>query len=366
MPPQPQSISGPVGLSDSESYYELPGFDTMSETWQNDIVLPKELVSGLIHMGTKTALVGGSKANKTWSLMDLGLSIAYGMPWWGLPTHQGRVLYINFEIPPPFARKRLRMIELAKKPTDNRHRADFVLWNLRGHAAYFALRIDQIAQQIAQGNFAAVIVDPVYKLLGARDENSARDVAQMLNSLEQLLAKSDAALIFGAHTTKGNQAQKEAMDRASGSGVFARDPDTMIILTSHLEPDAFTVDFVLRNFPPKPPFVVRREHPLMVRAADLDPEDLKQARTGQRARKPTPTVEMFLSIFPTKAIGDVVKSSLGNADISRVFKERDWDSGSIKTLKDQASTMGHLVMKPQAHNHQRFILAEVLQVLEAA
>jgi len=36
--------------------------------------------------------------------------------------------------------------------------------------------------------------------------------------------KTGAAVGFGAHYSKGNQAGKEAIDRVSGSGVFARDP----------------------------------------------------------------------------------------------------------------------------------------------
>jgi len=40
----------------------------------------------------------------------------------------------------------------------------------------------------------------------------------------------DAASVFGAHFSKGNQAGKESIDRISGSGVFARDPDTILVI----------------------------------------------------------------------------------------------------------------------------------------
>jgi hypothetical protein len=343
----------------------LPPFDTYDETWVDEIITPPELVKGLIHSGTKVALVGGSKANKTWSLMDLAFSIAHGIPWWGLPTTQGRVLYINLEISPPFARKRLRQIQLTKMPAGGSHRGDLMLWNLRGHILELAVMIQEITRRIATERFSVIIIDPVYKLLGDRDENGAGDIAGMLNELEKLVVNSGAAVIFGAHTTKGNQAGKEPMDRASGSGVFARDPDTMIILTAHEEADAFTVDFVLRNFPPMPAFVVRREHPLMVRAEDLAPEDLKQPRNGKRAPKPVPTLEMFMDLFPKIQKEDLAKSSLGNPEISAIFKERGWDLGSIKSLKEDAQKKGRLKMDTRAHNRQFFIRAEVLSQFES-
>ncbi len=64
----------------------------------------------------------------------------------------------------------------------------------------------------------------------------------------------------------------------SGSGVFARDPDTILALTQHEETDAFSVEATLRNHPPVEPFVVRWEYPVMKRAEDLNPTKLRQAR----------------------------------------------------------------------------------------
>ena len=48
--------------------------------------------------------------------------------------------------------------------------------------------------------------------------------------------QSGAAILYAAHFSKGNQAGKDAIDRISGSGVFGRDADTLIILTKHEGP----------------------------------------------------------------------------------------------------------------------------------
>ena len=70
---------------------------------------------------------------------------------------------------------------------------------------------------------------------------------------------------------------KESIDRISGSGVFARDPDSLIAFTKHEEEGAFTVELTLRNLPPLDPFVVKWQWPLFRRADSLDPSRLKQA-----------------------------------------------------------------------------------------
>lgn len=99
-----------------------------------------------------------------------------------------------------------------------------------------------------------------------------------MNDIERLAVKTGAAVAFAAHYSKGNQAAKEAIDRVSGSGVFARDPDSLLMFTKHQEADCFTVEATLRNFPPLDPFVVRWEYPLFHRDSELDPTNLKTVR----------------------------------------------------------------------------------------
>jgi hypothetical protein len=343
----------------AQQRFLLPPFDSGAQTWTDVIIPPAEIVQGAIHAGTKTVIVGGSKAYKTWAQMDLGYSVALGLPWWGLPTTRQRVLFINLEIPAPHARKRMRDILRARGGAEP---AGFVLWNLRGHILPAEEMIRQIIMRIQQERemFGLIIVDPIYKMLGGRDENSAGDITELLNSFEKLAVETGAAVVFGAHMSKGNQAAKEPMDRASGSGVFARDPDTIIVLTKHEEADAFAVDLVLRNFPPMPSFVVRREHPLMVRAEDLNPDDLKMPRMARRPQKPTPTVEIFMDIFPKTAGSTVEDSALGNSQIAAAFRDKNWEPSSIKALKEEAMQKGLLRVLRFAHNRQLFGRAAVL------
>jgi hypothetical protein len=250
---------------------------------------PAELVKGILHQGSKIIVGGTSKGRKTFALLDLAISVATGQPWWGFETVQGPVCYINFEIQEPFFAGRTQDICRAKgaalsaaagdEPSDLVIPANMLCaWNLRGHGEGIENMVAELLFVLRLRPWVLIIFDPIYKALGGRDENKAGDVASMLNELERIAVHTGAAIGFGAHYSKGNQAAKESIDRIGGSGVFARDPDAILTMTPHVEEEHYTVDPTLRNFPPVKPFVVKWAWPLFTREDELDPDELKQPR----------------------------------------------------------------------------------------
>lgn len=252
---------------------DLPPIRDVVHFLEANIPAPSVLVEGLIHRGTKVALGGASKAKKTWTQLLLATCVSHGIPFLGHATKQGKVLVVNLEVPEWAILGRLRQVAGALGIQFIQDRLD--IWNLRGYAADHALLIPKINERVQQG-YALIVIDPIYKIYGNLDENSAGDVALLLNTLERLAVSSGAAIVFAAHFSKGNQSGRESLDRISGSGVFARDPDTLLIFTKHEEDDCFTVEPTLRNFPPIDPFVVRWQHPLMLLDDLLDPSRLKK------------------------------------------------------------------------------------------
>lgn len=256
----------------------LPPIVDAAEFTAKILTPPPQLVHGILHRESKLVLGGGSKSFKTFCLLDLGLSVAYGVPWLNFDTTEGRVLYCNFEIPDWSWQKRIQDVASAKRIKIEPNR--FAVWNLRGHAADYRTLLPRIREAVAR-EYAMIILDPAYKLYGSTDENKAGDIAALLNAIEALGVDSGSSTAFGHHFSKGNQSAKESIDRISGSGVFARDPDSLLIFTRHEEDDCFTIESTLRNFAPVDPFVVRWEHPLMRLADDLDPAKLRE-RAGRK------------------------------------------------------------------------------------
>jgi hypothetical protein len=269
---------------DSQTLNGLPEITDAADFLAQTLPMPAELIAGILHKGSKLALGGNSKAFKTWLLLSLAIAVATGTDWLGFPTSKGKVLFLNFEIQPQAWQRRIAAVTKAQgvelKP------GMIQLWNLRGHAADFRDLIPKIIAQAKTEGFALVMLDPLYKLLGAADENSARDISELLNAIEKLAVETKAAVAYSNHFAKGNASGKEAQDRISGSGVFARDPDSLIIFTAHDNPGSFSVELILRNFPPVAPFVVSWNFPIMERADDLDPADLKQVAGRKREHDP--------------------------------------------------------------------------------
>ena len=257
---------------------------------------PDTVVAGVLHRGSKMVLGGGSKSFKTWTLVDLALSVACGVPWWGFETTKGKVCYINLEIQEYFFRQ--RCIDIAQAKEIVICSGSLFVWNLRGHAADLSSIQSQLADSLKSRDLSLIIVDPIYKVMGARDENNAGDIAGMLNEIEKLAVETGAAVVFGSHFAKGNPAAKDSIDRISGSGVFARDPDTILTLTRHQEENRYVVEPILRNFPPVQPFVVQWLHPLMSRDEGADATELRGAKGGRPKQYDVETLVGILDLKP--------------------------------------------------------------------
>jgi hypothetical protein len=259
----------------------LPKVVDAAEFAAAEMPQPPQVIHGVLHRGCKLALGGGSKTFKTWTLLDLALSVSHGEPWLGFSTARTKVCLINLELPEWSLHSRLRAVAHAKGITIEP--GWLRVWNLRGHATGYLDFLPRIGAELKGQHLGLLIVDPIYRLYGDADENSAKDIALLLNQFELLAQQTGSANAFAAHFAKGNAAGKESIDRISGSGVFARDPDAILTFTRHETEGAFTVDATLRNCKAVEPFVVRWEHPMMRRDDQLDPVRLKQAKGGRAA-----------------------------------------------------------------------------------
>jgi len=329
---------------------------------QTQVERPAELIAGVLHRGSKFVLGGASKTFKTWALLDMAASVATGSPWWGLDTQRARVLYLNFEIQSPFIHG--RFCTICQRRGLTLPAGSLLLWNLRGHAADFAALLPKIAARVEGDGFGLVILDPVYRGLGGRDENSAGDVADLLNEIEKLAVKTGAAVAFVAHFSKGSQAGKEHADRISGSGVFARDPDSIITLTRHEEAECFSVEATLRNFPPLEPFVVRWTWPLFERADGLNPDALKAV--AGRPKNKVPTLAEYLSLFPDSWKRTPREALRNWQDIRRLFAEAHWSRDAEPALRAEAIRAGSLAEYRGPCNSRQIGKPNVVNACEAS
>ena len=107
------------------------------------------------------------------------------------------------------------------------------VWNLRGKRVSFELLKDQMSEYCAEHGIGMIALDPYYRLGEGRDENDNGAIADFLIGLGEIADQLNAAVVMTHHFAKGNAAMKNSIDRMSGAGSFARDPDVLVSLTEH-------------------------------------------------------------------------------------------------------------------------------------
>ena len=207
---------------------DLPDSDNLEDVWDNLPDLAPSLIGGVLRQGHKMLLAGPSKAGKSYALIELVIAIAEGRSWLGFDCAKGKVLYVNLELDRASCLHRFRDVydRLGWKPAGLRN---IDIWNLRGKSIPMDKLAPKLIRRALKKDYIAVVIDPIYKIITG-DENSADQMAAFCNQFDKVCTELGCAVIYCHHHSKGNQGGKRSMDRASGSGVFARDPDALLDL----------------------------------------------------------------------------------------------------------------------------------------
>ena len=207
---------------------DLPDVETFADFWDDLPALSPPLIDGILRQGHKMLIAGPSKAGKSYALVELCIALAEGKDWLGYHCAQGKVLYINLEVDRASCLHRFKDVYTALKiKPENLRNID--IWNLRGKALPMDKLAPKIVRRAAKKGYIAIIIDPIYKVITG-DENSAEQMSHFCNQFDKVCNELGCAVIYCHHHSKGGQGDKRSMDRASGSGVFARDPDALLDL----------------------------------------------------------------------------------------------------------------------------------------
>lgn len=208
---------------------DLPDFESMAVAWGNMPDLAPSLIENVLRQGHKMLLAGSSKAGKSYALIEMCIAIAEGRKWLGWQCAKGKILYVNLELDRASCLHRFQDVYYAMNiPPLNLDSID--IWNLRGVTEPMDKLAPKLIRRARKKNYIAVIIDPIYKVITG-DENSADQMAHFCNQFDKVCTQLGCAVIYCHHHSKGTQGNKRSMDRASGSGVFARDPDALLDMT---------------------------------------------------------------------------------------------------------------------------------------
>lgn len=207
---------------------DLPDPESLVECWDDMPQLAPPLIEGILRQGHKMLIAGPSKAGKSFALIEMCIAIAEGTKWFGWQCAQGRILYVNLELDRPSCLHRFKDVYKALG-IKAKSLSNIDIWNLRGKSIPMDKLAPKLIRRASKKDYIAVIIDPIYKVITG-DENSADQMANFCNQFDKICNELGTSVIYCHHHSKGSQGGKRSMDRASGSGVFARDPDALLDL----------------------------------------------------------------------------------------------------------------------------------------
>lgn len=314
----------------------LPEFENLETLLQDPPQLADELIEGVLRTGHKMLISGASKTSKSFMLIELAYAIAEGMNWMGKRCKQGKVLYVNLEVDRASCINRISEVYKAFGMSVGNHANNIDIWNLRGHATTMEKLAPKLIRRCEKQGYIAVIIDPIYKVMNG-DENKAGDMAAFCNQFDAIANALNCSVIYCHHFSKGFQGGKKSIDRASGSGVFARDPDAILTVTELDVPESLVeakgiplrIEYTLREFKPLEPTDVWNRYPIHYvddegilseyEPPSVDGEKAKMAQKNAEKRQSAEMIE-FTNAYE-KLSEQVQNGTLEYVSVAEMMKE---------------------------------------------
>jgi len=189
--------------------------------------LVPDIVDGIIPGHGVIAMAGKPKAGKTNLTLDLCTATWIGGPFLGRTARQVRTLFIGEEGGPASLQKRLK--SMVGEDSEKASRDSFL-----GIAMRQGVRLDT-PDGMARLDDAMAAADPGFVVLDCLvrmhrlAENDARDMAALMEALEDLASRHQSAILFNHHLAKVSEGSAGGY-AMRGSGVLASSTEANLIL----------------------------------------------------------------------------------------------------------------------------------------
>lgn len=225
------------------------------------------LVHELIERGEMVAVVGQSKAGKSFVALQLAVCIALGLPFLGRETVRQRVYIANLEVSRKQYKKRLRKICEALGISSEALHGWLFVDNMKGESATFQWCRDEAKRR----GCTVALIDPFYQIFKG-DES---DVVACADAIDQMKVyqKDGLTLIVVFHSPKGFAGDRQLIDMISGSSMLARFPESIFGLLNHAhDKQCRVVKCVLRNYAPPEDQTIRFDGGMFRVCDDVSPD----------------------------------------------------------------------------------------------
>ena len=193
---------------------------------------PDYIIEGLFEVKSRVMLIGASKTKKSFAALQLAVCVATGVDFVGCHVPKPRrVLLVNFENPEQWQHRRFRNMAATLKLASTEGR--LAILNARGKPVDLAV----IEAEALRHKAELVLIDPVYKIPDAGEENDQEKRMALIAKFDALGERTGATVLYTHHDPKGDSASRGIRDRGSGSNILNRDVDCTLTLDRWGKPD---------------------------------------------------------------------------------------------------------------------------------
>lgn len=230
-----------TGKSNMDRTPKEPTRDYMEKTWTSysdlmskEIDKPGWMIEGVWQKSSHGMIAGEPKTYKSVIATDMAVSVASGKPFLGkYPVNDpGPVLYIQEENSPWLVKDRVQKISNARGTLNGeasmrgqilsvKMPPEIPLYFLNNKGFDFTSEEDMkfLEDSIKEIKPVLIIFDPLYLMLGGKDENSSKDIRPVLNWLLSLRYTYKTSIIIIHHWNKSGKSDRGGQ-RMLGSVLF--------------------------------------------------------------------------------------------------------------------------------------------------
>jgi len=232
-----------------------------SEFAAKNIEKPQWLVEGIWQDKTYGLIAGEPKTYKSVQATDLAISVASGRAYLGVfpVLKTGPVLYIQEENNEQTVQDRVLKIAHAKGLLTPSHTGgvslpdDMPLFFSNNYGVDLTQKDSRvlIEETIMAIRPILMILDPLYMMLGQADENSAKEVGEVLRWLTYLRNQYELSILICHHYNKGGQSSRGGQ-RVRGSSAFHAWVESALYVKATSQSGTVKVEREFRAFPSTP------------------------------------------------------------------------------------------------------------------
>lgn len=156
------------------------------------------LVAGFLPMDSTAVIFGPSGGNKTFIALDLTLHVATGSWWWGQEVRVGRVVYVLAEGAGRFG-KRITAWQRHHGIHDlDQHQP--ITWLTRAVNLHSVESVGAFLEYLGTDPPALIVFDTLARNIVGVEENSARDIGQVVDHLDLIRRHTGACVLLVHHS----------------------------------------------------------------------------------------------------------------------------------------------------------------------